>query len=291
MLRSDSARHRRLLAGAAAVLTLTLGACTSGRATGDPAGAATSSATGGVSTSAPAVTPVPMAAQPPPSAATTCGAPEHPATPLWLPTADGALIDASVVGTSADVVVLLHQTNKSACGFWPYAAWLDSQGVRSVLVNFCGYGASQCPDGISWSADGSAAAAAAVAWARANGAQRVTLVGASVGGTVATVSAGSGTAGGPDAVVDLSGPTRYSTLDSGLAAPSLTVPALFAVAADDAVVPADQLKALAATAKGTPTRFLEVPAGGGHGWDLLADPSGWTDLALRIRAWAKGTYS
>lgn len=233
-----------------------------------------------------------MAADPPPSASTTCGAPDHAAAPVWLPTADGALIDASVVGTSTDVVVLLHQTNKSACGFWPYAAWMDTQGVRSVLVNFCGYGASQCPAGVSWSADVPATAAAAVAWARTNGAQRVTLIGASVGGTVATVSAASpGPAAGPDAVVDLSGPARYRTLDAALAAPALSVPALFAVATDDAVVPADQLKALAATARGNPTRFVQVPAGAGHGWDLLVAPSGWSDLALRIRAWAKGTYS
>jgi pimeloyl-ACP methyl ester carboxylesterase len=74
------------------------------------------------------------------------------------------------------------------CGFWPYAVGLaQTQHIRAVLFDQCGYGATQCPaassgdNGPAWTA----ATTAAVTWARAHGARRVTLVGASFGGIVA----------------------------------------------------------------------------------------------------------
>ena len=71
-----------------------------------------------------------------------------------------------------------------------------------------------------------------MAWARAHGARRVTLIGASVGAIVVLHAAAS-IRPIVDAVVDLSGELTWSGLDSLTAARTLTVPVSYAVAPDE----------------------------------------------------------
>src|SRR5215218_1280559 len=123
---------------------------------------------------------------PPPPPAELCGGPTTPAQSLWLSAPGGAQVYAAVVGTGPTTAVFVHQAGPTGlCGFWPYADWLArTNGVRSLLFSQCGAGASQCPPGNpadQWLAG----TTAAVAWARAHDAGRITLVGASAGGVVA----------------------------------------------------------------------------------------------------------
>jgi pimeloyl-ACP methyl ester carboxylesterase len=202
----------------------------------------------------------------------------------------GMSLSGAVLGEGPDVAVLLHQTASAGlCGGATYAAWLAERGVRAVLVDFCGWGSSQCPGGTG--EDWEAQVRIPVEWARAHGAERVTLVGASLGGVV---SLAVGQAAGADAVVSLSGPNRYQDLaEAGPAAAGTTVPLLVAAAPGDRDV---EPKALRAAVAGSPARskaYVEVPDG--HGWSLLSDGMSvdpvFTPLATTVLGWVRGDYS
>jgi pimeloyl-ACP methyl ester carboxylesterase len=177
---------------------------------------------------------------------------------LWLSAPGGAQVYAAVVGTGPTTAVFVHQAGPTGlCGFWPDADRLArTNGVRSLLFSQCGTGASQCPPG-NPADQGLATTTAAVAWARAHDAGRITLVGASAGGVVALQVAAS-IRPPVDGVVDLSGERRWQGLDSLAAA-----------------------------------RRLQVPAdGAGHGWELLGGAAGtdWSPLAVTVAAWIQGRH-
>ncbi|MDQ2738131.1 MAG: hypothetical protein M3Y35_05840 [Actinomycetota bacterium] len=90
--------------------------------------------------------------------------------------------------------------------------------------------------------------AAAVSWAGANGARSVTLVGPSAGGGHALVAASRITPT-MKAVIDLSGDNDDSA-EMTTAAPSLTMPTLYAVAPDDSHCPLSMRALLAASPHG-----------------------------------------
>lgn len=195
-----------------------------------------------------------------------CGPPDVPARRLHLAGPDGARLSAVEVGSGPVGAVFVHEIGTlGLCGFWPYAVWLEQEyGLRSVLLDLCGYGDSQCGQG-RFDNDLVAQAGVAVQWLRAHGGRRVTLVGASMGGTVVTVA--SATLEPPvDAVVNLSGPLVWGDLDVMASASDVRVPALFAVASYDSVVSVPELRAALRRTAG-PQRFVEAPSG--HGWQLL----------------------
>jgi hypothetical protein len=141
------------------VLSVVLASCTTGAPSGPPA-----------TTSA--ATPVP------PAPAELCGGPTTPAQSFWLSAPGDAQIHAAVVGTGPVTAVFVHQAGPTGlCGFWPYADWLArTRGVGSLLFSQCGNGASQCPAG-NQADQWLDVTAAAVSWARTNGAGQLTLVG------------------------------------------------------------------------------------------------------------------
>jgi pimeloyl-ACP methyl ester carboxylesterase len=242
------------------------------------------------STSTTATTAAPAAA--PPGPAQLCGGPTSPAQGLWLSAPGGALVYAAVVGTGPTTAVFVHQAGPGGlCGFWPYADWLArTKGVRSVLFSQCGAGASQCPPGDpadQWLE----VTTAAVAWARANGAGQVTLVGASAGGVVALQVAAS-IRPPVAAVVDLSGERRWMGLDSLAAARRLQVPALFAVAPGDGYVSVATMRRLYEAAPVRTKRLVVLADGAGHGWELLGGgaDSDWSPLAVTVAAWIQGRH-
>jgi dienelactone hydrolase len=159
-----------------------------------------------------------------------------------------------------------------------------------VLFDQCGYGASFCEkDSATEPEDWITSTKAAVAWARAHGARRITLVGASAGGIVVLHAAAS-IQPPIDAVVDLSGELTWSGLDALTAARIMTVSVLYAVAPhDDYVTVADMRQIYAAT--GSRTKRL-VQAQSGHGWEMLTTPSrtGWSPLAAQVAAIIRGTH-
>lgn len=200
-----------------------------------------------------------------------CGLPDVPATRLRLAGPDGSRLSAVEVGSGPVGAVFIHQIGASGlCGFWPYAVWLEQEyGLRSLLLDLCNYGDSRCRRG-RFDNDLVAQTGVAVQWLRAHGGRQVTLVGASMGGTVAAVA--SATLEPPvDAVVDLSGPLEWGDLHVMASAPDIRVPALFAVASYDTVVTVPELRAALRRTAG-PQRFIEAPAG--HGWQLLGSRDG-----------------
>lgn len=201
-------------------------------------------------------------------------------------TSDGGTLAGAVLGTGEHVAVFLHQSNGTMCGWAPFAAYAAEHGVRAVLVDFCGYGASTCPG-----FDGLAQVKAVVDWVRANGGTTVTLVGASLGGSVAL---GTGMAVGADAIIDLSGPVNRGGVPPATeAAPGVTVPLLIAAAASDNDTSAKSLEQAVSSSPSAHKVFVSVPAG--HGWDLVTDPPGLSQqvsaLGERIIRWILGDYS
>ena len=229
---------------------------------------------------------------PPPPPAELCGGPTTPAQSLWLSAPGGAQVYAAVVGTGPTTAVFVHESGpRGLCGFWPYADWLArTNGVRSLLFSQCGAGASQCPPGNpadQWLAT----TTAAVTWARAHDAGRITLVGASAGGVVALQVAAS-IRPPVDAVVDLSGERRWQGLDSLAAARRLQVPALFAVAPADTLVSVATMRQLYEAAPVRAKRLVVLADGAGHGWELLGGAAGtdWSPLAVTVAAWIQGRH-
>jgi alpha-beta hydrolase superfamily lysophospholipase len=210
---------------------------------------------------------------------------------FWVTTPDGARLSVASVGTGSNVAVLIHESGRRGrCGAWPYAAWLAEQGgVRAVIFDQCGYGASECPPphsdrDLRWVTN----TEAVVAHLRSEGATRVTLIGASMGGIAALVAASTITPP-VDAVADLSGEVQIRSLVSIDAARTLQMPVLYAVAPGDTYISVEALRTIADATPAKLTRFVEAPEGAGHGWDMLStvDRSGWTDLAITVRDWLR----
>lgn len=174
---------------------------------------------------------------------------------------------AAVVGNGPVTAVFVHQTGGSGlCGFWGYSTWLaDQHGVRSVLIDLCGYGESRCRP-TAFSDDEPAQVALAVEWARRHGAKRTTLVGASLGGTVVSLAAAEVTPP-VDAMVNLSGPVDFGGMNAGAAAPRIAVPSLLVIARGDDVATVAEYRRMF-DRLGTDTKRLLV-VGQGHGWYLL----------------------
>ena len=206
----------------------------------------------------------------------------------WLPVRGGRL-EANTLGSGPDAVVFLHEIGSAGmCGFADYAGWLVTHHpqVQAVLVDRCGYGGSSCPRTVAH--DIAAETAPAVRWARAHGARRVTLVGASGGGMDALDAAA--LVSGVDALVDVSGDENDTGAHDTALARQIRVPSLLAVAPDD---PYCSVAAMRALYREIPTRVkrwdLERRYPGTHGWNLLLDASGQPmPLARRVAGWVLG---
>jgi pimeloyl-ACP methyl ester carboxylesterase len=192
-------------------------------------------------------------------------APAHPATPTAASTPFGATdwiclnareraqmfvldgpghdrLAALSIGTGQVAVVLAHQVSGSLCQWWPYARSLAAAGFRVVAFDFDGCGAS--PPGDS---DYPGEVVAAARWARHAGAEKIFLMGGSMGGTAVMVAAahlGAAVTG----VIDLSGPAVFAGMDALAAARRVHVPVLFGYGIKDAAFAADIGRVRAATA-------------------------------------------
>ncbi|WGY00946.1 alpha/beta fold hydrolase [Nocardioides sp. QY071] len=205
--------------------------------------------------------------------------------PEVIEDAEVGKVSAVTAGTGPTVAVLLHQTDGNGlCGWLPYAADLVAQGVQVLAIDLCGYGESKCrgdrkgPHQVD-------AVGVAVREARTRlGATRVVVVGASMGGSVALMTAA--TDPDVDAAVDLSGPVDWDGIEVVDGGRALKVPVLVAMADGEGE---DQVTGAQAIVGQAPEGSRFEAAESGHGYDLLLDADAQPlPLAETVATWIRG---
>jgi len=206
-------------------------------------------------------------------------------TETVLEVAEGVELPAVVFGSGDVALILLHQTNGDGlCGWVPFAARAAEQGFTALAFDMCGYGGSICPP--DWSERSPDQVRVAVDIARREfGAQRVALVGASLGGARSVYSMAADVSA--DAWVNVSGPPAYDGLVVADEAGKVTAPGLVVYDPSDGEA---EFAAARVTARRAGAEF--VRGTGGHGYDILFDPDGTlTRIGRRVLAFAAGTAS
>ncbi|MEU0830690.1 hypothetical protein [Streptomyces sp. NPDC005969] len=174
---------------------------------------------------------------------------------------------ASGAGTGAGIV-LVHQSDGTACQWKDKADELHRAGYRVLAVNSAGQEVSEI--------------VGAAGYLRGKGAKKLLLMGASKGGT-AVLTAAPELQPQPDAVVSLSAPTLYSGMNALGAVPKLTVPVLYMAAEYDEYF-GDDAKALnRASTKSAEHKLIYVKGAGEHGVALLNSQENWA----AVRAFLK----
>jgi len=201
-----------------------------------------------------------------------CFAPEAEAKVLRFRASDGQVLDGAVLGHGSVGVLLVHEYRADLCQWLPYARELAGQGFLVLLLDMRCFGLSSCPRAnVVKQGRIDRDVAAGAAKLRALGAERVALVGASIGATATLVGASS-MSPPPDAVVSLSAPMRgfgaWRALDARAALPRLKAPVLFLAARGDPYVPPSQAKKLYAAA-GSAEKILKIVSGSAHGAALV----------------------
>jgi pimeloyl-ACP methyl ester carboxylesterase len=176
------------------------------------------------------------------------------------------------VGRGATVVILLHQTDGNGfCGWLPFARDLaQAPGVSALAIDLCNYGKASCTKvdaGTYTDADQTDPVELAIRHAREQlHARRIVVVGASMGGSVALMSAA--TLPGIDAAVDLSGPVTWPGMEVVDQGRALDVPVLASTA--DSEGP-DEVAGMREIVANSPAGSSFLPAQSGHGYALLND--------------------
>jgi pimeloyl-ACP methyl ester carboxylesterase len=117
----------------------------------------------------------------PPTLVQACGdAYDLTARAFWQQTKDGVRLYMIEAGSGKTTAVLAHGGRSDLCDTLPFATRLAAAGYRVVAFDFRGSGRSESPstNSLALGTD----IAAAVAHARATGAERVFLIGSSMGG-------------------------------------------------------------------------------------------------------------
>jgi len=187
-------------------------------------------------------------------------------TPVHMRTRDGVALYGLEVGTGTTGVVLGHQYFSDHCEFMAFARELAGLGYRALSIDFRGNGLSGTGRSNRLDLD----IGAAVAWLRADGATRVKLVGASMGGTAALV-AGSWVRPVVDGIVSLSGPDYFRGMNATKAVERSRVPVRFLVSRDDRPFASDAVT-LMRRARAKDKAIVRYTAAG-HGSSILSVPS------------------
>jgi len=261
------------LAAAVAGCAGTRAAPAGGSASGGPGrGAAASPGSAGP----PAASGGAAAAGPLAAAARLCGEPDAPGRLITVRAADGVPLATIEAGAGDRAVVLIPELGqRGKCGWWAFAAQLAAHGYHVLAFDHRCTGGSACPAGAAAEADLMSDIRGAAAWLRQHGATRVALVGASQGGSEALIAA-TMPAPGITGVAALSADELTTPLASPpypptavAAVPRLRLRLLLAVAAGDPYVSVPDTRSLLARAGSPGKRLVVLPAGAGHGWDLV----------------------
>ncbi|HEV8251651.1 MAG TPA: alpha/beta fold hydrolase [Gaiellaceae bacterium] len=179
---------------------------------------------------------------------------------------DGTRLAGVLLGRGRTGIALGHELNSNLCVWLPFARVLAAKGYRVLAFDHRGHGESERYPRAFFRVDRDFVGAVRTLHSR--GSTRFVLMGASMGATAALVAAPR--IGGPlRAVVELSGPVAYETIDARPAVKRIAAPVLFAVGSEDTAFVSDT-RELAALSSNPDSRLVVRPTSG-HGTDLLRD--------------------
>jgi pimeloyl-ACP methyl ester carboxylesterase len=176
----------------------------------------------------------------------------------------GAVLAGVVLGRGRSGIVFAHGRGGDLCEWLPSARWFARQGYRVLAFDFAGSGDSRPGSGPDARIDMDVVAAAGQL--RRLGAEKVVLVGSSMGAT-AVLAAATRIRPPVSGVVSLSGPGAFGAVSAWRVMPRLRVPVLFVAAADDEPF-AGAARAMHRRAGAADKRLLIVRHG--HGATMLA---------------------
>jgi pimeloyl-ACP methyl ester carboxylesterase len=213
-----------------------------------------------------------LAGQAPPPAERCHKSGNVPAAKVVITTEDNVRLAGVRFGSGGRGVLLLPQRGADLCPWWDYAASLVGSGFHVLAIDLRGTGFSEDSPNRDYTKD----AAAGIAELRRQGAQRVVLLGASLGAAAALVTAGrlpDQIAGVvslsyPDNDLDVTGGSTTWPRTPAEAAPLTTAPMLLCFTAGDASARSAKPQALIASAQ-SPAKQLVGRPGVSHGWDML----------------------
>ena len=181
---------------------------------------------------------------------------------VTFPSADGVTLSGRVFGSGTRGVVLAHMYPTDQSSWYATAAELAGDGFLVLTFDFRGYGTSTGTKQIDRIDEDLHAALMEI---RTLGAEKVGLVGASMGGTAALIVAATDPV---DTVVTLSAPVEFQGLSAREAVTRVRPPKLFIAAEGD--VGAQGARDLYRAAP--EPREMEIFPGTAHGTELLSGP-------------------
>jgi alpha-beta hydrolase superfamily lysophospholipase len=192
-----------------------------------------------------------------------------PGPDLHFRAADGTRLVGHRFGHGKVAIVLAHEYGRDVCEWVPFGKRLAGMGYTAIAFDLRGFGLSAPGTGSGLTGyDRDVAAAAKLA--RAQGATRVLLVGASIGAN-AVVVAGASIKPPVDGVVSLSAPATFR-LDAVSAAKKLKAPVLYVAGTIDqgGIYRQDAQTLYKATA--SRDKAITLVATGEHGVQLVGHP-------------------
>lgn len=194
-------------------------------------------------------------------------APTPDAAHTSIQTEDGLALDARLFAADAThIVILLHMYQANQESWFETARMLRDRGVSALTLDFRGYGASEGdiePDHLERDVR------AAIAFARSSGYEHIVLVGASMGGAAAIVTA---VEEDVDGVLTLSAPERFGGLNADKAVAQIEAPLAMIAAKGD--TSAEHTMKTFEEQHHVDTRWSLLLDGKAHGTDLLETAEG-----------------
>ncbi len=219
----------------------------------------------------------------PPSLATACGSTSGiRAQARWLTASDRVRLYAIEAGDGRVGVVLSHQGRSKLCEELRYAKTLVDAGLRVLAFDFRGNGQSAVPtkNVLAYRRDFTAA----IKQLRSDGAKRVFLIGASMGGAAAVQNSGGLPLAG---VVSLSGTRLWSGYGINKPGPrALRAPFLYVGSKSDSRAPFKEARTIIRNAGSHDKRGIFY-RGSLHGWELVQDAPHAAKTRALIRAWIR----
>jgi alpha-beta hydrolase superfamily lysophospholipase len=219
-------------------------------------------------------TPIPTHT-PYPTPTPTLAVPSHAVT---FTTSDHILLGGLWFGAGKTVVIFSNQTDTTAGDWTPIAQQFAAQGYAALCYDYRGRGSSQGTR--AYGPDLMTDLRAAIAFARSQGAQRIALVGASLGGAVTANAAAGPGAADVAAVAIISAPGDFPQVEvTPTTMAAIAAPKLLMNSQGDSYAPQSQ----AMYDEARPPKTLKLYPGADHGLALLLGANG-PDAMRRLLA-------